>query len=365
MKVTMTTTLDGTISFARKSSCENVSGSTGEYYDYLQFLIDGVEQEKWAGETPWGVVSYAVSAGEHTFTWKFYKDGAVTGGDDAVYVDYITFPYMDAADPGLLTGTLTVEDGDDPSLATIEIGSESISPNASGTFALSLLPGTYQLTAAMPGYANLQQNAVVITPNETTEITLNLQFLFPVSNLEAVQTATPIVLNWNAPVTDLTVPGYKIFRNFDDGEFTEITEITETVFEDTPDVEGTYGYYVVVRYESNEESAASETVYLDFTDGEPSDVPTVNSLVGNYPNPFNPVTQIKFAIKERGNVKLEIFDIKGRKVKDLVNGTLEAGSHSETWQGDNNAGNSVGSGIYFYKLRAGRFTSTKKMLLMK
>jgi len=365
LNLTMTSTLPGTISFARKTSCENVSGSTGDYYDYLQFLIDGVEQDKWAGETPWAIASYDVTAGEHTFTWNFYKDGAVTGGDDAVYLDFITFPYAGEVDPGLITGTLSLENGGDPSLALLEIGNETVYPNDDGSFAQSLLPGTYQLTATMPGYSTLQQNNIVVSANETTDLALNMLFLFPASNLVAEQTATPVELNWDAPVTELSVDGYRIFRNLDNGEFTEITEVTETTYADTPTEEGNYGYYVIVRYESNEESAASETVYLDFTDGSPSDVPTANSLVGNYPNPFNPVTQIKFAIKERGNVKLEIYDIRGRKVKDLVNGTLDAGSHSETWRGDNNLGNSVGSGIYFYKLRAGRYTSTKKMLLMK
>lgn len=365
LNLTFTSTLDGNISFARKASCENISSSTGEYYDYLQFLIDGVEQEKWAGETPWSIVSYNVPAGEHTYTWKFYKDGAVTGGDDAVYLDFITFPYSGAVDPGLVTGTLYVETGDDPSQASIAIGTETISPGSDGLFAVSLPPGNYQLTATMAGYAALQQNNILVNPNETTEITINMDFLFPALNLAAVQTATPIELSWEAPVTDLSVGGYRIFRNFNGGEFAEITEVTELSYEDAPTAEGSYGYYVVVRYDSNEESAATETVFLDFTDGEFSNVPTVNKLSGNYPNPFNPVTQIKYSIKEQGLVKLEIYDIRGRKVKELVNETRAAGNHSETWLGRDEKGNSVGSGIYFYKLRVGRYTSTKKMLLMK
>lgn len=365
LNISMLTTIDGDISFARKSSCENVSGSTGAYYDYLQFLIDGVEQDKWAGETPWGIVSYSVPAGEHTFTWKFYKDGAVTGGDDAVYLDFITFPITEMPDPGLILGMVNLEDGDDATLAAVIVGTDSVTPAADGSFQLSVLPGNYTLHTTMPGYADEFSSNIVVLPNEVTNVTIDMQFLFPASNLVAEQTATPIELSWEAPVSDLTIEGYKIFRNLNGATFTELTQVAETSYEDTPTEEGSYGYYVVVRYESNEESEASETVYLDFTDGESSNVPTVNNLVGNYPNPFNPVTKIKFAIKEQGNVKLEIYDIRGRKVKDLVNGTLDAGSHSETWQGDNNAGNLVGSGIYFYKLRVGRYTSTKKMLLMK
>jgi len=366
LSVTMTTTLTGNLSFARKSSCENVSGSTGAYYDYLQFLIDGVEQEKWAGETPWGIVSYEIPAGEHTFTWKFFKDGAVTGGDDAVYLDFITFPYSGQVDLGIISGIVYVEEGDDPTLATINIGDITVHPATDGSFEVSyFVPGVYTVFSNMPGYANETTDNVVVEPNETVNIVINMQFLFPVSNLQAVQTGTPITLSWDEPDTELTIVGYRIFRYFYGEYLTEIAEVTEPYYEDTPDIIGPYGYYVIVKYDDDQESAASETVYLDFTDGAPSDVPTANKLVGNYPNPFNPVTQIKFAIKESGNVKLEIFDIRGRKVKDLVNETLDAGSHSETWHGTDYSGNSVGSGIYFYKLRAGRYTSTKKMLLMK
>ena len=83
---------EGYIKFDKRVSCENVGSSSGNYYDYLAFYIDGVEQQKWAGEIDWSQSSFAVSAGEHQFKWVYIKDQGVVGGDDAVWIDNIIFP---------------------------------------------------------------------------------------------------------------------------------------------------------------------------------------------------------------------------------------------------------------------------------
>ena len=83
---------DGQISFYKKVSCEDVGSQTGNYYDYLAFYIDDIEQNKWAGEQDWGLTTFNVSEGNHTFTWRYIKDQAVTAGADAAWIDQITFP---------------------------------------------------------------------------------------------------------------------------------------------------------------------------------------------------------------------------------------------------------------------------------
>ena len=83
---------DGQISFYKKVSCESTGSVTGNYYDYLAFFIDGVEIDKWAGEIDWSLESFPVNAGIHTFKWLFIKDGGVTSGSDAAWVDYIVLP---------------------------------------------------------------------------------------------------------------------------------------------------------------------------------------------------------------------------------------------------------------------------------
>ena len=83
---------DGNISFYKKISCEDTGQITGNYYDYLYFAIDGIEQDKWAGYIDWSLSSFPVYAGNRTFTWKYIKDGGVDSGEDTVWIDYIIFP---------------------------------------------------------------------------------------------------------------------------------------------------------------------------------------------------------------------------------------------------------------------------------
>jgi uncharacterized delta-60 repeat protein len=89
------------------------------------------------------------------------------------------------------------------------------------------------------------------------------------------------------------------------------------------------------------------------------------ALSQNYPNPFNPSTKIDFTLKKPGFVTLQIYDILGRKVKTLVSEELSSGYKSVTWNGKNDAGKEVASGIYFYQLKSGDLSEPKKMLLLK
>lgn len=95
----------------------------------------------------------------------------------------------------------------------------------------------------------------------------------------------------------------------------------------------------------------------------------VNSIpvkyLKNYPNPFNPQTTISFELSEKGFTKLEIYNIKGQKVKDLVQGNLNAGKHDFVWDGKNNSNNKVASGVYFYSLTHENRSLVKKMIALK
>jgi len=91
-----------------------------------------------------------------------------------------------------------------------------------------------------------------------------------------------------------------------------------------------------------------------------SSLPASTSLSQNYPNPFNAETNIGFALAEEGNVTLVVYDLAGRLVATLVDGYDQAGEHTVTWDASD-----VSSGIYFYKLTAGDYTETKRMMLVK
>ena len=98
-------------------------------------------------------------------------------------------------------------------------------------------------------------------------------------------------------------------------------------------------------------------------------IPTVTELSGNYPNPFNPSTIIKFSLKADSKVVLDIFNIKGQIVKTLINDQLSAGYHNLVWNGKDSNSKNVSSGIYFSSFKASDgnedYTSVKKMILMK
>ncbi len=95
-------------------------------------------------------------------------------------------------------------------------------------------------------------------------------------------------------------------------------------------------------------------------------IPTEYALSQNYPNPFNPTTTISFDLPKQSSLILEIYNILGQKVRTLVNGeVLEAGYYKITWDGTDSKGATVGSGVYFYRVVADKFTSIKRMMLLK
>jgi hypothetical protein len=92
---------------------------------------------------------------------------------------------------------------------------------------------------------------------------------------------------------------------------------------------------------------------------------SATTLLPNFPNPFNPTTTISFSLPKDGEVKLSIYNIKGQRVATLLNEPLTSGQHKAVWNGKNQDGHAVSSGVYFYRLDTGDKTVTKKMLLLK
>ncbi|MCC7429850.1 T9SS type A sorting domain-containing protein [bacterium] len=147
---------------------------------------------------------------------------------------------------------------------------------------------------------------------------------------------------------------------------------TDLNYEDTNVLQQPYSYALTVIYDvngTNTESAPGNLVVTNLlTVGieNENNVPKEYSLSQNYPNPFNPSTKINFTLKENGFTRLTIFNTLGQLVKTLVSEKLEAGTlQNVVWNGTDNNGNQVSSGIYFYKLESGNFSETKKMVLLK
>ncbi|GEM_PF-698906 len=94
-------------------------------------------------------------------------------------------------------------------------------------------------------------------------------------------------------------------------------------------------------------------------------LPIEFALDQNFPNPFNPTTLIRFALPQNASTRLVIYDLLGREVRTLVNSEMNAGFHEASWDGKNNVGSQVATGVYIYRIEAGSFISTKKMMLLK
>lgn len=116
---------------------------------------------------------------------------------------------------------------------------------------------------------------------------------------------------------------------------------------------------------------ADQKAVLLPTEGETPNLPSAFELYQNYPNPFNPSTTIRFVlpVSQGGNASLpttlKIYNLLGQVVRTLVDEPLASGTHEIVWDGKDEQGSTVSSGIYFYKLRSGNFTDTKKMVMMK
>ncbi len=98
---------------------------------------------------------------------------------------------------------------------------------------------------------------------------------------------------------------------------------------------------------------------------EDTTTPNIVNLQQNYPNPFNPTTTIAYSVKEEAEVSIDVYNLKGQKIKTLVNDHKQPGNYNVIWEGRDDNGNSVASGIYFYRLKSGNESGAKKMVLMK
>ncbi len=117
-------------------------------------------------------------------------------------------------------------------------------------------------------------------------------------------------------------------------------------------------------YDSQPVNSVIDNV-MDVDDETDDALPNTFALSQNYPNPFNPETRISYALPTAASVEITVYNVAGQKVRTLVDGHRPAGYHETVWDGRNASGNTVSSGIYFYRIIAGEFTQSRKMMLLK
>ena len=169
-----------------------------------------------------------------------------------------------------------------------------------------------------------------------------------------------VILEWEKPF--LFPAGYNVYR---DEKLLTTMPIEETIFFDYEVPVGEHIYSVHAVYSSWISNSTSVIVKVDPV----SEVDKVDLLrteiIGNFPNPFNPETTILFSLEKTGIVIFEVFNIRGQKVKTLINESINAGHHQVIWNGTDDFGRNVSSGTYFYRINAGSESLTRRMLLLK
>ncbi|OQY39123.1 MAG: hypothetical protein B6226_02515 [Candidatus Cloacimonetes bacterium 4572_65] len=147
-----------------------------------------------------------------------------------------------------------------------------------------------------------------------------------------------------------------------------ITSTTEPTYCDTLRDSGNYEYKVVALYEDGL-SLFSNIVaftYDNSVDNDNNSEPIiVTGLNSNYPNPFNPETNISYSVAKSGKVSIRVYNLKGQLVKTLVNREQQSGNHNVIWHGTNEQNNTVASGVYFFRMVTEEYTKTNKGILLK
>lgn len=297
---TLNVSVAGDVTFWRKVSSE--SG-----YDFLKFYIDTVELGSWSGNLDWAEITYPVSVGQHTFTWRYSKDYSTASGSDCAWIDDITLP-----------------------------------TSSGSSVPVFYLPVT-----------SLNFTEVDLYTLTTQDFVLRNLGTAPLAGTISVPTVVDLLFNGN-PVGDNYNYSIPAGQN---GIFTVSLYLTSTTVLNE-----------FITLTSNDASLPSQQIALHIdtvANDDDNYIPLVTKLEGNYPNPFNPVTTIRFAVKEPGKISINIYNPKGQLVKTLVNDNLKAGNHSAVWNGTDEHGKPVSSGVYLYRMQASGISQTRKMMLMK
>jgi hypothetical protein len=185
---------------------------------------------------------------------------------------------------------------------------------------------------------------------------------------------TPIVAGGEVVAgPDLTVTTVNFLANGGDqyphlSDFTRLAATYQSALQDyLTSADGLDGLVTAGRYPEGGEGRITRFDPVSIADGEDQVAPVSRTLAlaQNTPNPFNPLTNIAFSLPKSQSVRLSIFDVKGRLVTTLVDGTLESGDHTVIWNGIDHSGRPAASGQYFYVLSTDSRRLSRSMLLVK
>ncbi len=248
----------------------------------------------------------------------------------------------------------------------------------------------YTVTVSASGFPPKDEKNVKVAAGKMTNLNIsvgNEMTLSPPTALTVTDNkSTTLTLKWNLSLEDSVVAEYKLYRSCRDifrepvipaarlttqaaliaAEKDSTVYIgsvpggTATYVDSPAQIGATYIYWI----QAVSVNGFSELVAAAPVVGVEEKV-SVFRVSGFYPNPFNPTASIEYSIPVRSSVMLDIYDVLGRKVVNLEDRVLPAGSHVSTWNGRDSRGNLLGSGVYLYRLRAGAFVSSGKVMMLR
>lgn len=348
-----------------------VDDNTGDYDIRLETTSDG---EEWTAAVAFPSVSFGPQTdeimiltddvGSETFQMAWTFDG------DSANINWWTITNVEVIgiEPGFIEGTVTL-DGGQGDIADVEItaGNVTVNPDEDGNYMIAIAPGIYDVTAELEYYHPQTIEDVVVTEGEVTAgIDFELEWILilnPPQSITIDPETSEITISPPEPYPGVELLHYNLYV---DGDF--ISEVEETYFELTDFLELVIGQEYTVGISAVYDWGESEILYAQFTyEGTSADEPiaSVTKLHRNYPNPFNPDTNIAFSLKTDGFVTIEIFNIRGEKVRSLVSEEYSAGDHTIVWDGKNDNENTVTTGIYYCKMKMDAGVYMQKMLMLK
>jgi hypothetical protein len=262
-----------------------------------------------------------------------------------LYSNSVTFSATVTPTPP--TGTITLDYPQGNVLTTFP-GNKTLRILTSGDVTV----GTYTI--------NIQSQGPNGIPVHRRTVTLDVIVPVELVSFAAMSDNNDVILSWFT-ATETNNSGFEVQRKTN-GEYERIafvegkgttTEIQNYLFRDENLLSGSYTYRLK-QTDYDGSFAYSNEIEIDI------EQPSVFYLGQNYPNPFNPSTNIKYSIPADGNVSLKVYDILGNEISTLVNEFQQAGTFDVVFDGSN-----LASGVYYYQLRAGEMTASKKLMLTK
>ncbi|HNQ38989.1 MAG TPA: C25 family cysteine peptidase [Candidatus Cloacimonas sp.] len=302
------------------------------------------------------------------FRFTFASDSGVTG--DGWFIDDVrTTGFVEFA--GKVSGTVTSGNPDiDFSKVNVQNSNSWIThPDLEGNYEIYLPIGVHSLSACADGYLDSTSVEVTISlANPSAQQDFYLAYFAPVSGISYNVADSVLNLIWNPPSEpEFPLMHYEIYRRINAGAFALAGITNLPVYAETLEELGTDYYFYVVCVYSEGSSVPSEILHFNYitNNEDPLHPPLVTKLLNNYPNPFNPETNIRFTLQETAPAKLYVYNIKGQLVKKLIDEILPSGMHQIVWNGKDSNNRNVASGMYFYILESKNYSCMKKMLLLK